>query len=370
LVERKGIGHPDSICDGVAEAVSRGLCNEYLDRVGHILHHNTDQVELVGGKSNPQFGSTEILKPVYVLLSGRATNEFEGESIPVEEVALKAAREYLEDNIQHLDLVNGVVLDDRIGVGSMDLRDVFQRGEIPQSNDTSFGVSHAPFSETERLVYDIEKYINGSMKKEVKASGQDVKVMGVRHGDQIILTVANAMIARYIDDIDAYQSVLEHMKNLILDEAVKETEREVSLDINTGDDIENESIFLTVTGTSAEMGDDGSVGRGNRANGLITPYRPMSMEATAGKNPVNHVGKIYNLLSKEIANEIAGEGADQVYVRLMSQIGQPIDQPLCADIQLISEKDLKNKAKEITAWWLEHVSDITQMCIDGEAEVF
>ncbi|MFB6147348.1 MAG: methionine adenosyltransferase, partial [Candidatus Nanohaloarchaea archaeon] len=53
LVERKGIGHPDSICDGVAESVSRALCREYRDRFGKVLHHNTDEVQLVAGSSEP-----------------------------------------------------------------------------------------------------------------------------------------------------------------------------------------------------------------------------------------------------------------------------------------------------------------------------
>ena len=83
----------------------------------------------------------------------------------------------------------------------------------------------------------------------------------------------------------------------------KITSRKVTVHINTADDINTGSVFLTVTGTSAEMGDDGSVGRGNRCNGLITPNRPMSMEATSGKNPINHIGKIYNILSTKLAKE-------------------------------------------------------------------
>ena len=58
-------------------------------------------------------------------------------------------------------------------------------------------------------------------------------------------------------------------------------------------------IYLTVTGLSAEQGDDGEVGRGNRVNGLITPSRAMSLEAAAGKNAVAHVGKLYNLWRTE-----------------------------------------------------------------------
>ena len=43
FVERKGIGHPDSIADGLAESVSRALCKMYIERYGRILHHNTDE---------------------------------------------------------------------------------------------------------------------------------------------------------------------------------------------------------------------------------------------------------------------------------------------------------------------------------------
>lgn len=56
-----------------------------------------------------------------------------------------------------------------------------------------------------------------------------------------------------------------------------------------------ENIYLTVTGTSIEMGDDGATGRGNRGNGLVFPHASMTMEAIAGKNPLSHEGKIYNV---------------------------------------------------------------------------
>ena len=104
LVERKGIGHPDSICDGIAEAVSRALSQEYKKRFGHVLHHNTDQVELVGGRSDPTWGKTEVDVPTYVLLSGRATTEFEGKTIDVGDIAINAAKRYMEANFPHIDL--------------------------------------------------------------------------------------------------------------------------------------------------------------------------------------------------------------------------------------------------------------------------
>jgi len=370
LVERKGIGHPDSICDGLAEAVSRALSNEYMKRYGHILHHNTDQVELVGGRSSPKWCAGEIDSPIYILLSGRATTEVNGEQVPVGEIAIEAAKNYLRDNLRNVNMETGVIIDQKIGVGSTDLRSVFGRTGMPKSNDTSFGVSFAPFTLTETLTYEVERYMNGKMKKKVKASGEDIKVMGERHKDEIVLTICNAMVSQYIKDINDYGCIMEEERRLIEDFVAGITDKDVKIELNTGDDLQNESVFLTVTGTSAEMGDDGSVGRGNRANGLITPYRPMSMEATSGKNPVNHVGKMYNLLSKEIACEIAEAGAKQVYVRILSQIGHPIDQPLCCDIQLIGPEKLKRKAYDIADCWLENIEDITKACLKGKAQTF
>ncbi|MBD3387488.1 MAG: methionine adenosyltransferase [Candidatus Altiarchaeales archaeon] len=370
LVERKGIGHPDSICDGLAEGVSRALSQEYVKRFGHILHHNTDQVELVGGRSTPEWGAGEIDTPMYILLSGRATTQVGDDVIPVGEIAIEAARKYLKENFRNIDVDTSVILDQKIGMGSSDLRSVFGRKGIPKANDTSFGVSFAPFSLTEQLTYEVERYMNGTMKKKVKASGEDIKVMGERYKDEIILTICNGMVSKHIKNIGDYKAIIEEMTGLVRDFVAGITDKDVRIEINTGDDIDNQSVFLTVSGTSAEMGDDGSVGRGNRANGLITPYRPMSLEATAGKNPVNHVGKLYNLLSKEIACEIACEGADQVYVRLLSQIGHPIDQPLCADVQVVGPMKLEKRAVEITDYWLENIQEMTEKCLKGKAETF
>jgi hypothetical protein len=61
IVERKGPGHPDSLCDGISDAISRGLSRYYLDHFGTILHHNVDKVLLIGGRSKPAFGGGEIV---------------------------------------------------------------------------------------------------------------------------------------------------------------------------------------------------------------------------------------------------------------------------------------------------------------------
>jgi S-adenosylmethionine synthetase len=177
--------------------------------------------------------------------------------------------------------------------------------------------------------------------------------------------------------MDAYVDRVAGVREFATDVAREHTDREVSVEVNTADDVAEGSIYLTVTGTSAEQGDDGSVGRGNRSNGLITPNRPMSMEATSGKNPVNHIGKIYNLLSTRVAEAVVSEvdGIRDLRVRLLSQIGRPIDEPHVADADVVTEPgvDLASIEPEIRAIVdreLADVTDVTRAVIDGELETF
>jgi S-adenosylmethionine synthetase len=378
IVERKGIGHPDSICDGVAEAVSRALAQEYLDRFGTVLHYNTDESQLVAGTAAPAFGGGEVLEPIYLLIVGRATKSYEGERIPTETIALEAARDYLEANFPYLDVGKDIVVDVRLGEGSGDLQEVFgEDGAVPMANDTSYGVGHAPLSETEQIVKATEQRLNGEYSVDHPEVGQDVKVMGKRESDQIDVTVAAAMVDRHIDDLAAYKDAVAGVRTFVEDLAAEYTDRDVTVYVNTADDYDDGAIYLTRTGTSAEQGDDGSVGRGNRANGLITPNRPMSMEATSGKNPVNHIGKIYNLLSTEVAKSVVEEvdGIRQLQVRLLSQIGSPIDQPHVADAELVTEdgviiEDIDEEVREAIDEELANVTNVTRRVIDGELSTF
>jgi len=378
IVERKGLGHPDSICDGIAERVSRALAQTYLDRFGTVLHYNTDETQLVAGNAAPAFGGGEVLEPIYLLIVGRATKTYEGERVPAETIALEAARDYLEENFPFLDVGNEVIVDVRLGEGSGDLQTVFgEEGAVPMANDTSYGVGHAPLTETERIVRSVERRLTGPYSDDNPVVGQDVKVMGKREGDRIDVTVAVAMIDEHVQDMAEYRDAVDAVRDYAGEVAREITDRDVTVHVNTADDYEEGSIYLTVTGTSAEQGDDGSVGRGNRANGLITPNRPMSMEATSGKNPVNHIGKIYNLLSTEIAESVVAEvdGIRQLQVRLLSQIGSPIDDPHVADATIITAdgvaiSDVEDEVEAIIDEELADITGVTERVIDGELSTF
>ncbi|WP_336135704.1 methionine adenosyltransferase [Natronomonas amylolytica] len=379
IVERKGLGHPDSICDGIAEHVSQALAREYLDRVGKVLHYNTDETQLVAGSAAPAFEGGEVIQPVYLLITGRATKEYQGQKIPTETIALRAAREYFAEHFPLIDFGTDIIVDVKLGEGSGDLQEVFSEdgAQVPMANDTSFGVGHAPLTETEKIVLEAEKQLNGHYSDDNPAVGQDIKVMGKREGDAIDVTIAAAMVDRYVDDIDDYDAAVRNVREFVEELAGRFTDRSVNVHVNTADDYEEGSIYLTTTGTSAEQGDDGSVGRGNRANGLITPNRSMSMEATSGKNPVNHIGKIYNLLSTDIAETVVDEvdGIREIRIRLLSQIGQPIDQPHVADASLVTEdgvevSDIEAEVSAIIDRELANVTSITERIINGELTTF
>lgn len=376
LVERKGIGHPDSVADGLAESISRALCQEYLDRFGAVLHHNTDKTQIVAGRSSPEFGGGEVICPIYILLTGRATRVFKEEEIPVDTIAIKAARKLLQDSLCNLDVNIHTILDAKIGMGSSDLRDVFGR-KIPSANDTSFGVGYAPLSETEQIVYNTERELMRLKKNGIPAIGEDIKVMGMREGDTINLTIACAMVDRYVSDLKSYADTKMDIVERITEYASQFTSRKVLAQMNVADNIESGSVYITVTGTSAEMGDDGAVGRGNRANGLITPNRPMSLEATCGKNPINHVGKLYNLLSMVAAEDIAKEveGIEEVYIKILSQIGKPIDQPHIASVQVVPKEGfdfskVEAQAAEMMDEWLANIPKIQQKIFRGEISTY
>ncbi len=373
IVERKGIAHPDTLADGIAENVSKYLCREYLKRFDTIMHHNTDQVGIIGGEVKIEWGSGEILRPINIILAGRATSKVENEIIPVNEIAVKAAEDYIKRVIHNLDIDKGVVIESRIGRGSENLVSIFQRGNYPLSNDTSFAVGFAPYTSLESLVLKLEEFMNSkNFKKTYPFVGEDIKVMGLRIKNEVKITVAAAMLCEYFNNAKEYISSKENVLNEVKDFVEGIYEGKISVFLNTADNEKGENtsdFYLTLSGTSAEMGDDGSVGRGNRVSGLITPCRQMSMEACAGKNPYNHVGKIYNVLAFKVARRIYEESrAENVVVKILSQIGKPINQPKILSIQIRGGDE--NKAKNIAKEELEGVMSLTKEIIEGKYRLF
>lgn len=379
VVERKGIGHPDTICDALVEQLSRSLSRFYLERFGEILHHNVDKGLLFGGAARPAFGGGTVLEPIEVYLTGRATREYRGVRVPVEELAIEGSRQWLKANLRALDAERHVRTHCLIRPSSIDLVDLFLRSReagTTLANDSSIGVAYAPLDELETVVLAVERELNDAKtKRAFPEIGEDIKVMGVREGERIRLTVACALVDRHVADLADYFTKRARIGDLVREAARMAGARDCAVEVNAADGETPESAYLTVTGTSAESGDDGQVGRGNRANGLITPYRPMSLEAVAGKNPVTHVGKLYNLLAGRIARETIARlpGVEEACCTLVSRIGRPIREPQTVDLRLRLSRgaDLPRAAGEtIVREQLNGIDRLWQELLAGEVGIY
>jgi len=332
IVERKGLGHPDTICDSVAEAASRALARFYHGRFGLILHHNVDKALLVGGAARPHFGGGEVVTPMEIILAGRATREVRGVPVPVDEIVTKAARDWLRTHLRSLDAEHHVRIRCLIRPSSRALVELFERQRATGTvlaNDTSCGVGYAPLSPLERTVLAVEHALQEA-RIEHRAIGEDVKVMAVADAGGVHLTIACAIVAAHLSGMGAYRAT-----RALVAQIAGAAAPGARIAVNTADGETEDSIYLTVTGTSAEAGDDGEVGRGNRANGLITPCRPMSLEAVAGKNPVSHVGKLYNLAAQRIAAAaVELPEIEEAQCFLVSDIGRPVVEPRVAELRV------------------------------------
>ena len=375
MCEHKGIGHPDTIADAVCEAASRELSLAYRERFGRILHHNLDKGLLIAGRSVPHFGGGAIIEPMIIIICGRATTL--GGKIDVHEIAATAARRYLQQHIR-CDPGNFKIVTE-IKDGSASLQAVMPvRRDIILCNDTSFGVGYAPYSRLENIVLQLAGLLKSDeFRQNFPAAGDDFKIMAHRVGVNgvPVITIALAIIDKHVESASRYFSLKDAIRSRLNSNLAAPAE----IRINTLDDPEatdEQSIYLTVTGLSAEMGDDGQVGRGNRASGLITPNRAMSLEAVAGKNPVSHVGKIYNVMATLISRDIYENvgNVDEVNVQLLSAIGKPIDQPQAAVVELSTPAsitaELSGQVKAIVNRWLANVGRITDLVLEQKAPLY
>jgi len=373
IVERKGLGHPDYICDAVMDQISIGLSKEYLKKAGCVLHHNVDKSLLVAGEVAAAFGGGKVIQPMLFVFGDRATSEFNGQKIDVDQIAIDVAKNWFRKNMRFIDPDEHVKYQSELKPGSAGLTDIFRRkGEVLGANDTSAAVGYAPMTRTEKTVLQTEKHLNSKeFKKRFPESGEDVKVMGFRNGNDLRLTVAMAFVDRYVDSEEDYFE----KKARIVDEihrfaAVNTDFESVDVQLNTLDVPKRGigGIYLTVLGTSADSGDSGQVGRGNRVNGLISLNRPFCSEAAAGKNPVSHVGKIYNFLTFRLAQKIYEQvpELEEVYIWLLSRIGAPIDHPAVAAVQVVMKgnNSVGKVKREINDLLDYELANIEKFCME------
>lgn len=359
IVERKGKGHPDFICDAAMDAISVALSREYLRQFGRILHHNIDKSLLAAGSVEKRFGGGRVIRPMELIIGDRATFSVGDRWIPVAEIAVGAAGEWFRKNLRFVDPELHVDFRLVLAPGSEELTDIFAwPGEVMAANDTSAAVGYWPLSPTELAVLSLEQHLNsGEFKERFPETGEDIKVMGLRSGSDLELTVAMPLLARFIESEGEYfarKGIIEREIGEFLAGIPGFGRKDARMNALDEPGRGLGGVYLSLLGTSAEDADSGQVGRGNRLNGVIALGRPLGTEAAAGKNPVSHVGKIYNILAHRLARELCEEleGVREAHVLLLSRIGTPIDRHRMAAAQLLLEKgirlgDVSAKAEEI-----------------------
>lgn len=382
VVERKGIGHPDTIADALAENLSVAYSRYTLDNFGAILHHNFDKVSVLGGKTEVDFGNGKLTSPIRVILNGRASVRFADKVIPIQELLEAETRRFFSELFgDYISPERDVEMHWFVSSASGPGKTKWSTGSrahlfAPRSiaevkgydrllnNDTSMGCGYAPLSPLEQAVRDLETTLNSSSTKMVYPwLGTDIKVMAARAGQRCGFTICLPQIARYIPLLEVYQENLAAMRTFI-EQNLKTClpQSEISLWFNTRDDFARGDIYLTAIGSSIESGDEGIVGRGNRVNGLITPLRPMNLEGACGKNPKYYTGKLYNVAAHRIADRLHQETQGACEVLLVSQAGQSLLEPWQTIVRLSHTHD-ENRVTWIVEEELAHIPDITDVLL-------
>lgn len=397
IVERKGIGHPDTLCDTLAEKISQAYSQYCLSHYGLILRHMVDKIALSGGATKVKFGGGEMQKPIRLYLNCRFTRTFQQETIPYLEIVRDTVYKHFGEVLPLLDLDQWLMIVDNThfapGPGVVYEADGSTQNErqfffeIPQkefavfhdnslrSNDTSTTVSYSPLSVTEKMVMLVETTLNGKeFKKLHPFVGSDIKVMARRIKKQVDITVCIPFIAVYTPNKELYAEKLEFLARWIKQLITAQFDQyEVSISLNTRDNPAKSDYYLTLTGSAIESGDEGVVGRGNRYNGVISFTRHMSMEACCGKNPVYHVGKIYTAIGSLISQEIFDLIGLETYVYLTSQMGRSLSDPWSVYVEICSAKVTPSQqqfVEEIVGRNFAKANETTQKIVKGELNLY
>ena len=379
IVERKGVGHPDTIADALAENLSIAYSRYTLNHFGAILHHNFDKVSVLGGTTEVDFGNGRLTSPIRVIINGRASARFADKVIPVRDLLEAEAREFFSELFaKHIDPERDIETHWFVSSASGPGKTKWSTGSrahlfAPRNigevkgydrllnNDTSMGCGYASLSLLEQAVLELEEELNSLSTKQAHPwLGTDIKVMAVRVNQKCGVTICLPQIARHVPSLEIYQENLATMRAFVAQKlGTCLPGVEISLWFNTRDDFTRGDVYLTAIGSSIESGDEGIVGRGNRVNGLITPLRPMNLEGACGKNPKYYTGKLYNVAAHRIAERLYQETQSACEVLLVSQACQPLVEPWQTIVRIAHNYDEKRVAW-IVEGELARIPDITE----------
>ncbi len=346
-VERKGVGHPDSLADALANEVSVAFSRRCLDQFGVILHHNLDKLYIGGGNFLNDFGSYQRMQPISVRTNGRMSNMFGIKHIDVELIQRNAIWQYLSKVLPHLSPEDVAIAPNTTSFHRVPYRFAPKnKGDIPhtvslKANDTSFCVSHWPPTIAESVTYRLERYFwkeeDGFAVPRFREVGQDIKVFVLRKEKHLEITLCVPTISRYTQSHGHYRDLIRHHESSLrslAEQLVASFGIVVSLHVNP-----QENPYMLGVGSCIECGEEGLVGRGNTIMGIISSHRTHTQESWAGKNPVYHTGRVLGYLTAKLARAISARLRVKCSVSTMTQCGGSLIPPEFLGVSVDSTVD-------------------------------
>lgn len=393
VIERKGKGHPDTLADALADELSNVYSKFTKKHFGAILHHNFDKLNILGGKSYVKFGKSHMVNSIRVVINGRATSNFGEQKIDVENILKETTYNFFEERFgeyitrKDIRIIYEVTTSSTVGAVHSNNDEINHRHkwfepdslkDLPElidltCNDTSVGC-YTPRSKLGKFVLNIENLVHTSSFNEDGKFGTDIKIMAVRHKNEVNITMALPMIATKIHSMNQFIQEKENIYNLIENEFKKLFPKYIfSLTINPGDNYDSGDIYLAHLGSCIETGDEGLVGRGNRVGGLIQVNCPMSMEGACGKNPVYYTGKVLTAIAYEIGEELSSKINDNRFtIYLIGQRRKSLKRPWKMIIE--GPQDLIDKhieiIEEVFLQKLDDAEQTTQKLINNKIPLY
>ena len=286
IVERKGLGHPDTLADGLANYISVKYSEFCIKKFGVVLHHNIDKLYVGAGVINKLFDNQKLVKPIQIVINGRVSDEFSNKKIDINYKIYLWVKEYLKNILPNINLNKEIEV-------TVNCNQAAERGsvwykprnldDLPEysrlyANDTSVCVAHSPMTEAENLTYSLEQYFwdrsTGIPRHKFKDFGQDIKVMTVRRGNDYDITLCVPVLINRINNWDDYDLKINKLEKKleVFAESLIDKNRKIKLKINAGRN--GYRRYTLPRGTCAEVGEEGVVGRGNNNLGIIPIFRP------------------------------------------------------------------------------------------------
>ena len=384
-VERKGAGHPDTLCDRISELTSALYAEHCRKAFGRVAHHWFDKVMLIGGEAEIRFGAGRLTAPYEIILAGKAVTSIGDIEIPITDIFRKAATTILTNTLKNFDPARDLIVTNKVrsGAGPGQPKSRYRPAsaaelDLPEdptlvSNDCNLCTGYFPMSILEQIVLAVDEHLlSDQVQVQLPYIGSDIKTVGWRRDGAYALVVNVPFIA---NDVSSQEDYLQKCLDVetYINKWIKDTWR-LHADVKLNPERLWKRAYLTVTGTVADTGDVGVTGRGNRMNGLITPGREMSIEASAGKNPLDHTGKLYNVLAAEIAKDISQEFGLPCKVGITTIKGALLSRPTSVTIALAphnwSVKEIEPLITSLIECKLETIAAVSRRFIEGSIRVF